>query len=78
MLLFVPETKGKTLEELDQVFGISTRHHTAWGLSQLVYFFRRYVLFGHLEKPVLVKDEMVEHDKRTFAQEKETNPNHRI
>lgn len=28
-LLFVRETKGRTLEELDNVFGISTRLHAA-------------------------------------------------
>jgi len=29
VLFLVPETKGKTLEELDQVFGVRTRDHAA-------------------------------------------------
>jgi MFS family permease len=44
VLLFLPETKGKTLEELDQVFSVPTRVHAAYGLRQIPYFFRRYVL----------------------------------
>ena len=43
-LLFVPETKGKTLEELDQVFSVPTHVHAAYGLRQVPYFIRRYIL----------------------------------
>lgn len=43
VLLFMPETKGKTLEELDQVFSVPTRLHAAWGLRQVPYFFKRYI-----------------------------------
>jgi hypothetical protein len=43
-LLFVPETKGKTLEELDQVFAVPTRVHAAYGAQQIPYFFKKYVL----------------------------------
>lgn len=44
VLLFVPETKGKTLEELDQVFSVPTRVHAAYGLRQIPYFIKRYLL----------------------------------
>lgn len=44
ILLFVPETKGKTLEELDQVFSVPTRTHAAYGLRQIPYGFRKWVL----------------------------------
>ncbi|KAI9848143.1 MAG: hypothetical protein M1838_000639 [Thelocarpon superellum] len=44
VLLFVPETKGKTLEELDQVFSVPTHVHAAYGLRQIPYFIRRYIL----------------------------------
>ena len=49
VLLFVPETKGLSLEELDQVFSVPTHKHAAWGLKSLVYFFKRYILFQHCE-----------------------------
>lgn len=42
--MFVPETKGVTLEELDEVFSVPTRRHAAYGLRQVPYAFRRYVL----------------------------------
>ena len=64
ILFFVPETKGLSLEELDQVFGVSTRKHAAWGLKSLFYFVRRYILFqksAHLE-PLYTKDEPMDDD----------------
>ncbi|KAF2839604.1 putative MFS sugar transporter [Patellaria atrata CBS 101060] len=44
VLLFMPETKGKTLEELDQVFSVPTRLHAAYGLRQAMWFVKRYIL----------------------------------
>jgi hypothetical protein len=49
VLLFMPETKGKTLEELDQVFSVPTRVHAAYGLRQISYFLKRYVLRRKVE-----------------------------
>lgn len=43
VLFFVPETKEKTLEELDRVFEIPSRAHAAYGLRQFKYFFARYI-----------------------------------
>jgi hypothetical protein len=40
----MPETKGKMLEELDQVFSVPTHVHAAYGLRQVPYFSQRYVL----------------------------------
>ncbi|KAI9690870.1 MAG: hypothetical protein M1822_008489 [Bathelium mastoideum] len=45
ILLFVPETKEKTLEELDAVFEVSTTQQAAFGIRQAVWFVRRYLLF---------------------------------
>ena len=45
ILLFVCETKGKTLEELDQVFAIPLSTHAAYGLRQIPYGFKKFVLF---------------------------------
>jgi hypothetical protein len=44
VLLLVPETRARTLEELDAVFRVPTRVHATWGARQLVYFVRRHVL----------------------------------
>ncbi|KAF7362784.1 MFS domain-containing protein [Mycena venus] len=44
ILLFVRETKGRTLEELDQVFALPMRAHAAYGLRQVPYGFRKFVL----------------------------------
>lgn len=45
IFLFLPETKGKTLEELDYVFAISTRRHAMYQLTEVFpWWFRRWVL----------------------------------
>lgn len=53
VLLFLPETKGKTLEELDQVFNVRTQDQAAYGLRQIPYFFKRYVFRRRVEPPDL-------------------------
>ena len=40
ILLFVPETKGRTLEELDADFSIPTRTHMRHGIRQFKYYAR--------------------------------------
>lgn len=57
VLFFMPETKGKTLEELDQVFSVPTRIHAAYGLRQLSYVFKRYLLRQHVEAERLYEAE---------------------
>ncbi|KAL7930637.1 sugar transporter domain-containing protein [Trichoderma chlorosporum] len=42
---FVPETKQKTLEELDYVFSVSTRRHAQYQLTEVLpWWIQRYVL----------------------------------
>jgi hypothetical protein len=53
ILMFMPETKGKTLEELDQVFSVPTRFHAAYGLRQIPYFFRSYILRQKVRPEIL-------------------------
>lgn len=57
VLLFMPETKGKTLEELDQVFSVPTRLHARHGLRQIGYFFNRYLLQMDVRPEVLYERE---------------------
>ncbi|EXJ64697.1 hypothetical protein A1O7_01035 [Cladophialophora yegresii CBS 114405] len=40
ILLFVPETQALTLEELDQVFSVSTRKHRSYQMKNAVWHFR--------------------------------------
>jgi hypothetical protein len=47
--MFVPETKGVTLEELDEVFSVKSSHHAAYGLRQIGYGVRRYALRQNIE-----------------------------
>ncbi|KAK5995914.1 Polyol transporter 5 [Cladobotryum mycophilum] len=45
IFLFVPETKQKTLEELDYVFAVSTRQHAKYQLFDVLpWWTKRYVL----------------------------------
>ncbi|KAL8692978.1 MAG: hypothetical protein Q9218_002095 [Villophora microphyllina] len=45
IFLFVPETKQRTLEELDYVFAVPTRTHMNYQVSKaLPWWFKRYVL----------------------------------
>lgn len=44
VLILLPETKGRSLEELDAVFSVPTRSQIAHGLKEIPYFFNRYIL----------------------------------
>ncbi|BGP56392.1 hypothetical protein JCM8202v2_004010 [Rhodotorula sphaerocarpa] len=44
VLLFVPETRNLSLEELDQVFSVPTMIHARYQLAGTVHNFRRYIL----------------------------------
>jgi len=44
VLLLLPETKARSLEELDAVFSVSTRKQIAHGLKEVPYFFNKYIL----------------------------------
>ena len=66
VLLFLPETKGLTLEELDEVFGVGLRKHSAYRLKEFGYKIRKYVLRQNVEPP----PPLYEHQKRMAI----TNP----
>lgn len=44
ILLFVPETKALSLEELDQVFSVPTHVHAAYQLKALPHNIKKYFL----------------------------------
>lgn len=78
VLLFVPETKGKTLEELDQVFGVRTRDHAAYGVRQARYFIARYILRQDVQPEKLYEHESVEHHEKSYNQEKTADATARV
>ncbi|KAI9737636.1 MAG: hypothetical protein M1818_005640 [Claussenomyces sp. TS43310] len=49
VLLFVPETKALTLEELDQVFSAGTRKHASYQIRNAIWHFKVWVLRRKLE-----------------------------
>jgi len=44
ILLFVPETKALSLEELDQVFSVPTHTHAAYQIKALPHNIKKYIL----------------------------------
>lgn len=60
ILLFVPETKDLTLEQLDQVFERPTRDYIKHGLDQLGWFLR----YKDIERPVFLPPPEAEYDER--------------
>jgi hypothetical protein len=72
ILLFLPETKGLSLEELDQVFSVPTHVHAAYGIRQIGYFVRKYILRQNVKPEVLYQreDEAVMEGKESVTGEK--------
>ncbi|KAI9682660.1 MAG: hypothetical protein M1829_006647 [Trizodia sp. TS-e1964] len=78
VLFFLPETKGKTLEELDQVFSVPTRQHAAYGARQIPYFFKRYILRQDVPPARLHELGEVEYHESTFVMEAEPDAEKRV
>jgi hypothetical protein len=58
ILLFVPETKDLTLEQLDQVFSFGTSEHMAHGMAQLRWFISHYLMGKRsMKRPVFLHSE---------------------
>jgi hypothetical protein len=65
IFLFVPETKQRTLEELDYIFAVPTRTHVHYQLTKsLPYFIRRWVFMDRQAKL-----EPLYHFDRTLAED---------
>jgi MFS family permease len=78
VLFFVPETKGKTLEELDSVFSVPTHEHAAYGARQIPYFVQRYILRKDIEPERLYDEKEVRHSPTSFSQEKSRDATARV
>lgn len=52
VLLFMPETKTLTLEELDQVFSVPTWKHSRYQIKNAIWHFKRYALFQRRLEPL--------------------------
>lgn len=63
ILLWLPETKQRTLEELDYVFAVPMRKHMKFQAGQMVpWWFKRYILRRKgLPQPQLYKFDVDEH-----------------
>ncbi|KAF9235407.1 hypothetical protein BU15DRAFT_89580 [Melanogaster broomeanus] len=70
ILLFVRETKGKTLEELDQVFAVPASVHAAYGLRQIPYGIKKFVLF---QNPVAEELYLPESEESTLSHHDRTH-----
>ncbi|KAL9594837.1 MAG: hypothetical protein Q9219_006801 [cf. Caloplaca sp. 3 TL-2023] len=54
ILLYVPETKGLTLEQLDARFSISSRSHARFAVRQCIFVVKYYILQRrHTKRPTL-------------------------
>lgn len=62
IFLFLPETKQRSLEELNDVFSVSSRRHASYQLKEVLpWWFRRYILKRKSEsEPKLYHFEMAE------------------
>lgn len=78
VLFFMPETKDKTLEELDSVFSLPLRTHARYGLAQLRWFLGSYVLCRTVDKPQVPRYELLLTDEKTTVTSKPDNPTDRV
>lgn len=78
VLLCVPETKERTLEELDAVFSVPIAKTMRYGVAQFFWFFRHYLLRQDVPKPREPLSEDVKYAEKQFVQEREANPTNRV
>ncbi|KAK2026908.1 hypothetical protein LX32DRAFT_593804 [Colletotrichum zoysiae] len=78
VLFFLPETKEKTLEELDAVFSVPLRRFARYGLAQFFFFWKRYVFRQDVAPPAVPLAGDVAYHQEQFKQEKQYNPTARV
>lgn len=57
VLCLMPETRARSLEELDAVFSVPTHLQAAHGLRQIPWFVQRYIFRRNVELPPLINFE---------------------
>ncbi|KAI1344080.1 hypothetical protein F5Y15DRAFT_369008 [Xylariaceae sp. FL0016] len=79
VLFFLPETKEKTLEELDAVFNVPLRSLVHYGSQQFFYFWGHYILRRDIAPPkVPSAADTVEYTKSQFIKEKHHDATARV
>ncbi|KAI1260780.1 hypothetical protein F5Y18DRAFT_419923 [Xylariaceae sp. FL1019] len=79
VLLFLPETKEKTLEELDAVFNVPLRSIMRYGMAQAAYFWGHMILRRKMDPPqVPTSSNTIDYTKDQFKHEKETDATKRV
>lgn len=79
VLLFLPETKEKTLEELDAVFDVPLRSIMRYGIAQAGYFWGHHILRRDMQPPVVpTSANTIEYTKQQFTKEKNHDATARV
>lgn len=79
VLLFLPETKEKTLEELDAVFDVPLRSIMRYGIAQAGYFWGHYILRRDMQPPkVPTSADNIRYAKEQFTKEKHHDATARV
>ncbi|KAK2738042.1 hypothetical protein FQN57_007308 [Myotisia sp. PD_48] len=72
--LWVPETKQRTLEELDYIFAVPTRTHMHYQVfTALPYWFRRYIFRQNVHLEPLYKFENIAEDEHYVQEIRQQN-----
>ncbi|RKF65079.1 putative metabolite transport protein YwtG [Erysiphe neolycopersici] len=74
VLFFVPETKGKSLEELDNVFSIGSTEHAAYGKRQLIHFIKKYICRKEVEVERVSFSSQTEQPSKHLSNDMEMGP----
>ncbi|CAM1509478.1 Fc.00g032170.m01.CDS01 [Cosmosporella sp. VM-42] len=78
VLFFLPETKGKTLEELDAVFNVRVMRLVRYGSAQFFWFFRHYFLRSDAPPPIAPRAGDEAHNEKGMLQDQDTQPSGRV
>ncbi|KAH7319651.1 hypothetical protein B0I35DRAFT_450771 [Stachybotrys elegans] len=78
VLFFLPETKGKTLEELDSVFNVRLHRIMRYGLSQARWFIQHYIFRASIPPPIVPSAGDEAHHEKTMMQERDPNPSGKV